>query len=81
MAALLHCLSIVMINSLPPRKYSRLHVRYSRLQQGPVRFTFTEHGETVEEEDFAENLSDDDPTYADDQKLEKIAPLPGAMES
>jgi len=26
-------------------------------------------GETVEEEDFAENLSDDDPTYANDQKL------------
>ena len=45
--------------SLPPRKYSRLYVRYSRLQQSPVRFTFTQHGEMVEEEDD-KNVDDDD---------------------
>ena len=33
------------------RKYSRLRVRYSRLQQGPVRFTFTPGGQMVEEDE------------------------------
>ena len=34
----------------PCRKYSRLNVRYSRLQQSPVKFTFSERGEMVEED-------------------------------
>lgn len=63
------------------RKYSRLHVRYSRLQQGPVRFTFTAQGEMVEEEEVADNLSDEDPTYGDDHKMETVKPLPGGMVS
>lgn len=65
----------------PTRKYSRLHVRYSRLQQGPVRFTFTAQGEMVEEEEVADNISDDDPTYGDDQKMEIVKPLPRVMVS
>lgn len=63
------------------RKYSRLHVRYSRLQQGPVRFTFTAQGEMVEEEEVADNLSDEDPTYGDDHKMGTVKPLPGGMVS
>ena len=38
--------------SYPPRRYSRLNVRYARLRQTPVRFTFTQGGEMVEEEDY-----------------------------
>lgn len=36
---------------IPYRKYTRLNVRYSRLQQTPVRFTFTPGGEMIEEND------------------------------
>ena len=64
------------------RKYSRLHVRYSRLQQGPVRFTFTAQGEMVEEDEVADNLSDEeDPTYGNDHKMGTVKPLPGGMVS
>ena len=34
------------------RKYRSLEVRYSRLRQGPMRFTFTAEGENVEEEEW-----------------------------
>ena len=34
------------------RKYKRLNVRYSRLRQTPVRFTFTQGGEMMEDEDY-----------------------------
>ncbi len=36
---------------LASRKYSRLNVRYSRLQQTPMMFTFSEGGGMEEEED------------------------------
>lgn len=40
------------------RKYTRLNVRYSRLQQTPVRFSFTPGGEMVEEDE--DDYDDDD---------------------
>ncbi len=43
---------------LASRKYSRLNVRYSRLQQTPVRFTFTEGGGMEEEEEDQEGEGD-----------------------
>ena len=49
------------------RKYTRLHVRYSRLQQTPVRFTFTPGGEMVEEEDDYDEDADDE--EVDDFKM------------
>ena len=53
----------------PHRKYSRLNVRYSRLQQTPVRFTFTPGGEMVEEE-----MSDYDDEDEDDMTNMKMKP-------
>ena len=54
------------------RRYKRLNVRYSRLQQTPVRFTFTQGGEMVEDEDY-EGYSDEDDDTADKNsfKIEK----------
>ena len=52
--------------SLSIRKYRKLEVRYTRLRQGPMRFTFTAEGETLEEEDYpnsdeeSDNGDDDD---------------------
>jgi hypothetical protein len=37
------------------KKYRSLEVRYTRLRQGPMRFTFTSEGETLEEEDYTED--------------------------
>ena len=42
----------------PSRKYSQLQVQYTRLQQGPVRFTFTAQGEMMEEEDDLDDIND-----------------------
>ena len=59
-----HCLSV----RLSPlclfsfdfnRKYRKLEVRYTRLRQGPMRFTFTAEGETLEEEDYPDSDEDD----------------------
>ncbi len=41
----------------PSRKYKQLNVRYSRLL---VRFTFTQGGEMVEEEDFEQHSGDEE---------------------
>jgi hypothetical protein len=35
-------------------------VRYARLRQTPVRFTFTQEGEMVEDEDYEQPSSDDE---------------------
>lgn len=45
---------------LPSRNYKRLNVRYARLRQTPVRFTFTQGGEMVEEEDYEEPSTDEE---------------------
>ena len=57
------------------RKYHSLEVRYTRLQQGPVRFTFAADGET---------LDDDDMRATDDDRDEEMAsftsfPQPGTI--
>ena len=41
------------------RKYRSLEVRYTRLRQGPMRFTFTSEGESLEEEDWKEDEEED----------------------
>ena len=41
-------------------------MRYSRLQQTPVRFTFTPGGEMVEEDDYDEDADDEE---VDDFKM------------
>lgn len=46
------------------RKYQRLNVRYSRLRQTPVRFTFTQGGNMVEEDDYEEQELEDEDTQA-----------------
>ena len=56
------------------RKYNRLNVRYSRLQQSPVRFTFTQRGEMVEEDDD-DDMDDDDTTAGLDGPLEAISTM------
>ena len=46
---------------IPPyRSYKRLNVRYSRLRQTPVRFTFNQGGELVEDEDYSPAEEDED---------------------
>lgn len=42
------------------RKYSRLNVRYSRLRQAPVRFSFNEGGEMVEEDEDGEGTGEEE---------------------
>ena len=42
------------------RNYKRLNVRYARLRQTPVRFSFTQAGEMVEEDDYEGAPFDDD---------------------
>ena len=39
----------------PFRKYTRLSVRYSRLHQSPVKYSFTAKGEIVENEDESDD--------------------------
>ena len=46
------------------RKYRSLEVRYTRLQQGPVRFTFTSEGEALDEDDIFTSDSDKDEEMA-----------------
>ena len=38
-------------SSLLSRRYSRLQVRYSQLQQDPVQFTYTQGGQIVGDEE------------------------------
>lgn len=45
------------------RRYQRLCVRYSRLSQAPVRFTFTQSGDMIEEDD--PDIKDEDTTCAE----------------
>ncbi|XP_011403900.1 PREDICTED: VPS10 domain-containing receptor SorCS1-like [Amphimedon queenslandica] len=40
------------------KKYRSLEVRYTRLRQGPMRFTFSSEGETLEEEDWRNDEED-----------------------
>lgn len=40
------------------RKYRSLEVRYSRLRQGPVRFTFSAEGENLDDEDWKDDTQD-----------------------
>ena len=56
------------------RRYNRLQVRYSRLSQAPVRFTFTQSGEMLEDDD--PDLDSQDTTCAetDDQPLKQEKP-------
>ena len=53
------------------RKYTRLSVRYSRLQQNPVHFSINQDGEMVEDE--AGEEEDDNPAYHSDMKLTDTA--------
>lgn len=50
------------------RKYRSLEVRYSRLRQGPMRFTFTAEGENVEEEEWKEDGERDDSNDKDEDE-------------
>lgn len=48
------------------RNYRQLNVRYSRLRQTPVRFTFTQEGEMVEDDDY-------EPPHSSDEEEEMTA--------
>ena len=55
-------------------RYNHLRVRYSRLSQAPVRFTFTQSGDMMEEDD--PDASEDTTcaeTDDDDQPLKKFS--------
>ena len=53
--------NVILVPHTHYRKYNRLSVRYSRLRQTPVRFTFTQEGEMLEEEDEEDHHSDEQP--------------------
>ena len=52
-------------------------MRYTRLQQGPVKFTFTAEGETLDENDM------EDETNKEEEEMASFTtfPLPGNEES
>ena len=58
------CDDVTMLSAPRPlqflRNYRRLNVRYARLRQTPVRFTFTQAGEMVEDEDYEPPPSSDE---------------------
>ena len=54
----------LLASRLSLRKYRSLEVRYTRLQQGPVRFTFTAEGEMLDEDDTGANEDDKDEEMA-----------------
>lgn len=55
------------------RRYARLNVRYARLRQTPVRFTFTQGGEMVEDEDYEEPSASEDEEEANDRDMKMNA--------
>ena len=55
------------------RKYRKLEVRYTRLRQGPMRFTFTAEGETLEEEDYPDSDEDTDNEDDDEEDAYKMS--------
>lgn len=47
-------------------------MRYSRLRQTPVRFTFTQGGEMVEDEEYEGNFEEDEEVESADVKMKKF---------
>lgn len=54
------------------RKYRSLEVRYTRLQQGPLRFTFTAEGENLDDDDVNDDNEEDDTMTGDDLNVELV---------